>query len=213
MEMTEAKIKTESLSLVEKANLMMIIDDANLTIANQFLIDCRQMRKRIGEHCDPVIEQAHKAHKAAVRQKKIFEEPVIKAEQIIMPKITKYRSDQEQKRLAEEKRLREEAERKAQEEALAQAIEAEQSGAIEIADEIMAAPVQFVAPVVKDLPKMESVSEREVWSFDVVNINLLPKEFLIVDEKAIGRVVRAMKDKTNIPGVLVKCNKTLAVRT
>lgn len=213
MEMTEAKIKTESITLVEKANLMTIIDDSHLANANQFLVECRQMRKRIGEHCDPVIEQAHKTHKAAVQQKKIFEEPVIKAEQIIMPKITKYRADQEAKRLAEEKRLREEAERKAQEEALAQAIEAEQLGSVQIADEILAAPVQFVAPVVKDLPKMEGVSEREVWSFEVVNINLLPKEFLIVDEKAIGRVVRAMKERTNIPGIVVQCNKTLAVRT
>ena len=54
---------------------------------------------------------------------------------------------------------------------------------------------------------------REDWKFSIVDAALIPREYLIPDEKKIGRIVRAMKDATNIPGVRVYAEKGIATRT
>lgn len=213
MENQEQLIKSEALTLVDAAKSITIVSDQDCVFASEFLVRCRQQRKKIDEFTKPVIEAAHQAHKAACNQKKTLEKPVQDAEQIVMPKITAYRQEQEKKRREEQERLRKEAEAAAQEKALQDAIEAEKLGAKEIVEEILAAPVQYVAPIVAAQPKMEGLSEREFWTFEVVNPDWIPKEYLIVDEKKISGVVKALKDKAQIPGVRVYCEKRLAVRT
>jgi hypothetical protein len=47
------------------------------------------------------------------------------------------------------------------------------------------------------------VAVRDVWKFAIVDADAIPREFMIPDEAAIGKVVRALKEKTNIPGVAV----------
>ena len=57
---------------------------------------------------------------------------------------------------------------------------------------------------VPDIPapaKAEGVSLRENWTFEIVDESLIPREYLIPDEVKIRKVVVALKDKTNIPGV------------
>jgi len=44
----------------------------------------------------------------------------------------------------------------------------------------------------------------EKWSWEIVDESLVPREYLMLDEKKINKVVTAMKDKTNIPGIRVK---------
>lgn len=39
------------------------------------------------------------------------------------------------------------------------------------------------------------------WTFEITDEKLIPHEFLIVDRVTLGKVVTAMKEKTNIPGV------------
>jgi hypothetical protein len=47
------------------------------------------------------------------------------------------------------------------------------------------------------------VTLRDVWKFRITDPDKIPREFLIPDEAAIGKVVRAMKGKTKIEGVAV----------
>lgn len=213
MENQESQIKNEALSLQKTAETMLINSSEEYQIATEFLIKCRQSRKKIDEFCDPVISAAHDAHKAALAQKRKLTDPVLVAEKIITPKINAYRQEQDRIRRAEEERLRLEAQKKAEEERLAQAIEAEKQGDQLSADilvetPVVAAPV-FVAPTV---PKVEGISDREVWKFKVVNPALVPNEYKIIDESAIGKVVRALKDRTSIPGIQVYPEKVLSVR-
>ena len=37
----------------------------------------------------------------------------------------------------------------------------------------------------------------------MADVSQVPREYMKLDESAIGGVVRAMKDKTNIPGIRV----------
>jgi len=55
--------------------------------------------------------------------------------------------------------------------------------------------------------KVKGISIREVWKFKIEDEKLIPREYLSVDESKIGQVVRALKDATNIPGILVYAEK------
>lgn len=59
----------------------------------------------------------------------------------------------------------------------------------------------------------EGVSTRQVWRFEVVNPDAVPRAFLKVDEQKIGATVRALKGEVDIPGVRVWAEDSLTVRT
>lgn len=54
-----------------------------------------------------------------------------------------------------------------------------------------------------DVADPGGVSFRDNWTFEVVDAELVPREYLMVDEKAIASVVKGLKEKTDIPGVRV----------
>ena len=71
-----------------------------------------------------------------------------------------------------------------------------------------------VAPVVHtEQPQVKGVSTRQTWKFEITDPDQLPREYLVANDKAIGGVVRALKDKTNIPGVRVYCEDSIAARS
>ena len=58
-------------------------------------------------------------------------------------------------------------------------------------------------PVVVVEKTAPTVTRRKVYKFEVRNPELVPKEYLMVDEIKIGKVVRALGEATAIPGVVV----------
>ena len=81
---------------------------------------------------------------------------------------------------------------------------------------VVVAPVTprpvFVAAPPAQAPKVEGVSFRDDWDFVITNAALIPREYLIPDEKKIRAVVKAMKEHTNIPGIRAERGRTAAVR-
>ena len=73
------------------------------------------------------------------------------------------------------------------------------------ADSVVTAPV---APA----PKVKGISTRKKWSFEIANADLIPREYLIPNEVAIGGVVRALKGATNIPGIRVVSTNIMSAR-
>ena len=61
-------------------------------------------------------------------------------------------------------------------------------------------------------PKPAGISTRKVWKFEVTDAAKLPPEYLVPDIKKIGKVVRALQGDTEIPGVRVYSEDTMAVR-
>ena len=59
---------------------------------------------------------------------------------------------------------------------------------------------------------MQGTTIRNRYDFEIVDPNLIPREYLLVDTTAIGKVVRALKDKTNIPGIKVVIRQDIVTR-
>ena len=131
--------------------------------------------------------------------------------------------------LAESKRLQEQQQAQALEEAIA----LNDAGAVEMAEQVVEQAIAAPAPVVV-LPskavRVDGVSIRENWTFayegasagqrwkDLTDdqrkrvLQFIPREYLVPDEGAIGKVVKAMKSGARIPGVRAYDAGTVVVR-
>lgn len=94
----------------------------------------------------------------------------------------------------------------------AKAAAIEQRAAAKV-DELQLRAATVVAPVIEsEAPKVVGTSTREDWRFEITDPTAVPREYLVIDESTIGRVVRALKGSANIPGVRVFSVRVLAAR-
>lgn len=115
------------------------------------------------------------------------------------------RLQRERQRIANEAALKEQARLK---EIADRAAAKGQTGKAEQFEERAAA---VVAPVVQtEAPKVSGISIPKVWTFEITDEDLIPREYLVVDETRIRRVVTALKGDTKIPGVRVFEQKRIA---
>lgn len=199
--------------VTKRASGLVVNDDGSLAHAGDFLRQIKTVRNNIAETFDPVIEQAHKAHKTAIAAKKKFDDPLAEAEKVVKCKMGRYADDQERKRREEEARIRAEQAKLEEERRLQEAIELEKQGEKEQAEEVLAAPAP--APVVvlpSATPKIAGVTMKTVVNFRVIDPAKIPDEYWVLDESKIGGVVRALGMQANIPGVEVYETKQVAGR-
>jgi colicin import membrane protein len=118
----------------------------------------------------------------------------------------------EQERIRREEQRKAEAEAQRQRERLeAQAAKASAAGKSEKAEQLQERAAAVVAPVIqREAPKVAGLASREAWKFEVVDPAQVPREYLMVDEQKIRRLVGAMKGETKIPGVKVWAERQLA---
>ena len=218
-------VKAEVMPIPTEARMILVKDQTSLEKANGFFLVIRGLRKKIEDTFGPIIEAAHKAHKEALAQRKKVEEPLIEAEKWLNGQVTAYHHEIEKKRREEEERLRLEAIKKAEEErkrlederlAAAAALEAsgnhaEANGIIAEAMEEIEKPLEVYVPP-PETPKvtLSGATVKTTWTFEIVNETLIPRQYLMPDEKKIGAIIRANQGKIAIPGVKVIERKTLA---
>lgn len=164
--------------------------------------------ERIEEKHGPGVKAAHDAHKRMVASrdadKKTIEGAKKKLERVV--------ADYDRERERERKRIQAEKEAaalKAEEDRmLAEAAAAEAAGDRQEADRILEEPVSIPPVAVPPKPRREAGDKvfRTHYTFEITNINLLPRHYMIPDFKAIGAVVRAQGEEAEktIPGIKVK---------
>lgn len=113
-----------------------------------------------------------------------------------------YLNEQERIRQEQQRKLDEEAERK-RKVAEAKAAEFAAKGNEKKAEEWADKAETTVAPVVAAAPKVEGMSFRDDWDFEIINSTIIPHQFLVPDESAIRQYVKATKGKSPIEGVRI----------
>jgi hypothetical protein len=109
------------------------------------------------------------------------------------------RSDESRRKAqAEADRIR----REAAEKAAADKIKADAEQA-RLRDEAAKREAEIAAKAPAQVAKMETkgISTREDWDFEILNPDLIPRDFLMVDESKIRRYAKAMKADADISGV------------
>ena len=203
------KLVEETSSVIIEANVLVVTDNQTNKFASDYLKNLKSIQKRIEDEFDPAIAQAHQLHKSLTDQRKRYLAPLEHAEQAIKRKIADFLAIEEQRRQEEQRKaqaIAEAAERKRREELEEQARRHEAAGRTEKAEERrqMAEETFVPAPIVESkIEQQKGISTVQVWKFEIVDESKLPSEYTMPDEAAIGKVVRALKDKANIPGVRV----------
>jgi len=209
------ELETRVTVSVVKAGELIVRDQESLSKANDFLLGVKELRKEIDEVFGPIIEAAYKAHKEAVAQKKKFEEPLLKAEQMVKSKIAGYLAEMERIRKEQEemKRRAEEEKRRIEEEALRKLAEIEKETEIEQVIQVANEKIAIVPEVeVMEKPQTVGIAMREVWKFEIVDEMAIPREYLMPDLAKIRKTVQALKGEAKIPGVRIYSEKELMAR-
>jgi uncharacterized membrane protein YqiK len=232
-------VKSAAITTVEAMRQIRVVaTDADYANAAEHLKAGRSILKEIEATMNPLVEAAHKAHKAATTTRKAMTDPVEQACKQIAAAMNAYTTEKqriERERVeAENRRLREEAEARAAAEAArleqeaaalrarAEAAEADNAKlAAALRDtaerrecEAVEAETAVVVPTVsaeRVAPKIDGVSTRTVWDWEVADINAIPREYFTLDTVKIAAVVRAKKDAHGIPGIRATSRQVAAV--
>lgn len=206
------EVESKALTVVDQAKEVKITDAQSYTVAGNLWKNIKDMMAEVANTFDPIIKKAHDSHKEALAQKAKFYAPLESAYKSVKGLMSKWDEEQEKIRLAEQRRLEEIARKAAEEQALLDAIAAEEEAkrngatkeeAAQEAAAVLNEPV-YVPPVVlpKETPKMAGgpVFQKR-WDFEVVDVNAIPRAYMIPDLVKIRQIVTAMKGETAIPGV------------
>jgi hypothetical protein len=194
-----------------------VVDQASYNTANEISERCKITLKKIDESCDPVIEAAHKAHKAALAQKKAIYAPIEAVRRDVDAKMTTW-FRAEQRRIADERAKKEaEARKKAEDEAIKKAEELSAQGMSAAADDILEQPVVVDEVIVEEIVKADGVFYRTNYSARIIDLMELvravasgkqPLSMLLPNETYINSIARATKGTQAIPGVVFESTQT-----
>lgn len=167
-------------------------------------------QKALDELKKKITRPIDAAKKAVLELFRSPEDKLSRAESGIKRAMIGFQDEQERFRRAEQLRVDDVA-RRERERLEAQARKAQESGKVAKAEILEQRAATVVAPIInRTPPKMAGVQTREVWKFEVTDPASVPREYLIVDESKIRRVVGALKGDTNIAGVRVWPEKSIA---
>lgn len=221
----EQELKTQALTIVERAKLVKITDQASYDQASSLLLNqIVPFRKRWAEYWSPLKESAWKAYKAVTNKISEIDDPAEQAERSVKGAIRTWDEAQEKIRHEAQLKAQQEAERQAEEERLRAAIVAEEAGASD--DEVKAivdTPVAVVAaPVEPTYQRASGISTRKTYKCKVIDLKALaravvagkvPVDYILPNQKALDARAKADGTTLNIPGCVSYEDVVIAART
>lgn len=191
-----------------------VVDGATYEQAGEHVTGLRSLTRSIEAFFEPHVRKAHEAWKGLTTSRKHLIDPIETQVVRLGREMASYAAEQE--RLARVAREAEHARAREQERdaALAEAVGMEGAGLVDeamvVVDGLM--DVGAVAPAAPAVPKIDGVSYRDEWRHEVVDAAAVPREYLMVNEQAIARVVAATQGAVTIPGVRTFVLKVPVVR-
>lgn len=220
--MNEQQITESVESTIAPARKFLVIDNKTLLNANDILKAIKGRQKAVKEFFGPLVEAAHKTHKALTSKRKEVETPLVNAETYLKRQVGTYIQEQQRKEREEQERLRQIEIKKQEEAQLLAAKQAEDAGDNELAETIVEEEVYVPPPVVESsVPKLKNISMREAWKCEVVDLMALckavaagtvPIQAIQANTVFLGQQVRSLQTSFRVPGVRGWDEQTPSVR-
>lgn len=188
MEITETDLQVQANNILDAVEFISITNDNELEEANSILRKIHTLKKAAKAHFDGLKKPFNEAMANLRAKEKEFVGPMEDGEKAIKKLISDYNIKVEEKLKEQQKQLE------------------------EMNKQLSENGIAIITNTVGTARPKTDTYMRTRYDFDIVDVNLIPREYLVVDTVAIGKVVRAMKDKTNIPGIKVKVVKDVALR-
>ena len=203
----EAAIKASDISNV------VIVTSEDYLNAGKLLKSIKDIKKRLDEKRLKMTRPLDASKKMIMD---LFKPAIEKCEAAIneldQKKMIPWREEQDRKAREEQVRLDKLAHEEAEKKRLAEIEEAIGFGADDIAEELLAAPVESepVAQVRAAIPTSSAVFSRSTWSAEVTDVNALfsafkegkvPQECFSIDMPFLNSMARKYENALNFPGV------------
>jgi len=206
---TETTELTRSVdAITAKVETLVIETTEAYEATGEFLKNCKKTAKQVEAFYSEDLTAATDKKKAAEAERKevsnkikLFTDKLDRAERaaknlmsnfLTKQEVANRKADADRRKIEEEKRL---------------------DLAIETGhEEILEKPI---AVVMSEVPKVEGTYTVDVWGYEIIDKTKINAAFIIPDEKAIGQVVRSMKEKAQEligEGVKVTCRKDIRAR-
>ena len=206
--------ETKELVIQDENKRWIIKDEQSYIIAVQLQKVVHALDKKIVEHHAPMKRDADKIKKTILNQEKKARENLIVSKGILAAAIGAYLKKKDEEAAEKEKIEQDRIEKerlKIAEGKIEIANDLRLTGdpdnmaeALRLEDEADDLLSQALPPVEIEKPvKIAGTRVVEYWKYKIEDETKIPREYLIPDTKKIGQIVRAMKEKTDIPGVKV----------
>ena len=206
---TELGLQKTACDALEYIRALEVKDQGSLNLANKAMMRIGQIRKGIIAYFADPKTKAKAAHQAIVDKEKDALKPLKEAEEILKPRIGTYVIAQRRIQEEAERKVREEEERKKREaeEAINRAVELENEGKAEEAlDKLKEAEEleeRKPAAAMPAAPVMSGTHTVTYTRWRLIDKELVPRPFLMLDKSAIDAEVMKYKMKTKIAGIQV----------
>lgn len=158
--------------------------------------------------------KAYATWKSIVSNEKSFTDQLDLIEQSAKRIIIQYDAEEAEKQRKEQARLQAEVDAKARRERERLQKKAAKLKTPEKIQERLEEAESIVAPVVQvaEPEKVKGASTSKTWKARVVDISIIPREYLVVNQKALDALARATKGAINIKGVEFYWESNLSIR-
>lgn len=205
-----AELEQRASEWSHRANGLTVQSHADVTAAAEMRNGILALRDEARLHHQPIIEAAHKTHKAALAARDKITLPLESAAAILATKMTAWKRAEDERIENERRRIEEEQRQRQTEAALASAIEAEAAGAsvaeVEaVLDETSVAVASHVVPT----PKVTGASFREAWACEVTSMvqfvqgikdGVIGQAYVLPNMPALNQRARAERNTFKLPG-------------
>lgn len=202
--MNQEMIKHEVQPVLEDAALLQVTTPEEYTNAGNFLKTIKAAQKKVTDFFGPMKQKAFEAHKEITKQESAMVGPLRDAEQKIKSSMLTYQSQEERKRFEAERKAQEEADKKAMAERARLEREAAKLKTPELKEQRLEMAAAVVAPVVSVasvIPVIQGQNIVKRWKAKVVNLDAVPREWMIVNQSALDAFARSTKGAVKVAGV------------
>ncbi len=181
-----------------------VSDADTYALAGQHYIALGALETKITTWWEPLTSAAHKLHKALTTRRGEMVKPITAERERLASEMSAWKSEQD--RLQRERELAAALEEKKRQDAIAaeQAALLEVQGHSALAESVIQQAIEAPAPTVslgRAVPKVAGLSYRTVYEHEVVNLALVPREWLCLDDAKVKKYHEAMGKAARIPGV------------
>jgi len=197
-------IRSEVAPVVMNAAAMVVTNPAEYTVASDFLKTIKGAQSKVVAFFAPMKQKAHEAHKAITLQEASMLKPLQDAEAALKRNLLTFYQDQERIRIDAQRKLQAEADEAARKERERLEREAAKLKTPELREQRLEQAAAVIAPVVQVAsvaPVVSGQSVRKTWTAKVVDVSQVPREWMVVNEKALDSFAKATKGAVKVPGV------------
>lgn len=204
--MIQQLIETQFNNIVDIHKTILINTQEDLSKAITCIKGIKGLIDKVNDSYGPIVEQAHSAHKEAIKQKDKYLKPLQEIEKRFKQAILVYNHKMEYEQ-AERIRIANEHMAKVAEQER-QILSNEAKNTDNAWDkEILQEKAQSIQAITCDAPgkavEQEGLSIRKTWKAKIIDINLVPREYLIIEANisALNQHARLYKNTKQISGV------------